>query len=88
MRWELFGEMSRYSTGIRVSLGFPLEAPMDVHRGGGPRLPVREDFLIIRTFSQGKVESSPLLEVFKRSLYNHKARDSMLLANPTRLKAP
>lgn len=27
MRWESFGEMSRFSTGIRVSLGLPLEAP-------------------------------------------------------------
>lgn len=83
MRWELFGEMSRYSTGIRVSLGLPLEARMGVYRGGGPGLPVREDFLIMRTFSQGKVP-----EVFKWSLYNYEAQDSKLLTNPTRLKAP
>lgn len=69
-------------------VGSPAEVPRGVHRrGGGSGLPVREDFLTIRTYSQISVESSPSPE-YSSSVYNHVMPDLMLLASPTRLKAP
>lgn len=64
-------------------VGSPAYASGVVHSpGGGSGLPVGEDILITRTFSQLTVESSLSPEVFKQSLHN-----SMLLTSP-KFKAP
>lgn len=65
-------------------VGSPADDSGGVHSPGvGSGLPVREDILITRTFSQLMVESSPSPEVFKQSLHN-----SMLLVSPAKFKAP
>lgn len=56
-------------------VGSPAEVLRGMHRrGGGSGLPVREDFLTIRTYSQISVESSPSPEVFKQSVQPRDAR--------------
>ena len=67
VRWAFF--ISRGVSVLRGELLYvwgPADAPGGVHNlGRGSGLPVREDFLIIRTFFQRKLESSPSPEVFK-----------------------
>lgn len=59
-------------------VGSPADASGGVHSpGGGSGLPVGEDILITRNFSQLTVERSLSPEVFKQSLHN-----SVLLTSP------
>lgn len=65
-------------------VGSPAYASGGVYSpGGGSGLPVGEDILITRTFSQLMVESSLSPEVFKQSLHN-----SMFLTSTAKFKAP